>query len=57
MDGDAADKVIWIEDGKDKPFEPAEHPRPWLEESLAWSSAGEGKKLPEKGGDTKLVWL
>lgn len=57
MDGDAADKVIWIEDGKDKPFEPAERPRPWLEESLAWSSAGEGKKPPEKSEDAKLVWL
>ena len=59
MAGDAADKVIWIEDGKDKPFEPAEHPRPWLEESLEWGARDEVAPKPEPDGDgpTELVWL
>ena len=55
-------EVVWLEDGREVAFEPAEPPRRWLEESLEWA-AGDGREEEPKGeGDDgaeapRLLWL
>ena len=50
-------EVIWLEDGREVPFEPAEPPRRWLEESLEWTSGDAREEEPPEDGPTELVWL
>ncbi|HJA28687.1 MAG TPA: glutamate synthase subunit beta [Candidatus Olsenella pullicola] len=50
-------EVIWLEDGREVPFEPAEPPRRWLEESLEWASGDAREEEPPEDGPTELVWL
>lgn len=49
--------IVWLEDGHEVAFEPAEPPRPWLEESLEWGTRSEDETEPDEDGPAELVWL
>ena len=57
MDEKSLPNVVWLEDGREVPFEPPEPPRRWLEESLEWAAGDEREEEPAEDGPSKLVWL
>lgn len=50
-------EVVWLEDGREVPFEPAEPPRRWLEESLEWAAGDAREEEPADDGPSELIWL
>ena len=62
MDEKSLPNVVWLEDGREVPFEPPEPPRRWLEESLEWATGERCEEEPKGEGDVaaeapRLQWL
>ena len=57
MDGERGRGLVWLEDGREEPFEAAAPLRPWLEESLQWAAREEPAPEPPEPKGSELIWL